>query len=210
LGPGQGGRWQAAPPARLRPAHEPCGRGGRPGQTGSSPPPARPPRPAPDADAGPGEGEAGSPSRAAPASPPPPPSPQGPMVAPGPAAAAVGGRLVTDMLGLSLRGGCPPPAAPAAATATRLVRVTTPAKIQHQERDRGHGASAATGLVHQAACDEGLPAHAASPPLGSWPPRARWRRWRARSIARSSSTVAGSWRRRWRASWAAARWQDRQ
>ena len=48
----------------------------------------------------------------------------------------------------------------------------------------------------QAVRDGGMPAHAASPPLGPGPPRVRWRRWRARSTARSCSAAAGSWRRR--------------
>ena len=55
-------------------------------------------------------------------------------------------------------------------------------------------------LLGQARLGGGQPVHAASPPLGSWPSRARWRRWRARSTARSCSTPAGSWRRRRRAS----------
>jgi hypothetical protein len=121
----------------------------------------------------------------------------------------MGGRLVACLLGLGLGGGRPPPAAPAAAAAACLMRVTTAAKIQHQERDRGRPADAAAPrLSDQAACDGDMPPHAALPPLGPWSPRARWRRWRARSTARSSSAAAGSWRRRFRAKWAAARWHD--
>ena len=113
---------------------------------------------------------------------------------PGRAAAAVGGRLVAGMLGLGLGGGRPPAAAPAAAAAARLVRVTTPAEIQHQERDRSRsvGAAVAQRLGRRAARNDGLPAHAASPPLGPGPPRVRWRRWRARSTARSRSAAARS------------------
>jgi hypothetical protein len=122
----------------------------------------------------------------------------------------VDGQLVAGMLGLGLGGRRPPAASPPAAPASSLVGVTTSAKIQDQVRDLDTSSSAGAATVHrggQANLGGGLPAHAASPPFG---PCARWRRWRARSTARSCSTAAGSWRRRWRASRAAARWQDRQ
>jgi len=125
---------------------------------------------------------------------------------PGRAVAAVDGRLVAGMLGLGLGGGRPPAAAPAAPPTARLVRITTPAEIQHQERDRSRslGAAVVQRLGRRAARNDGLPAHAASPPLE---PGVRWRRWRARSTARSRSAVAGSWRRRLRTSREAARVQ---
>jgi hypothetical protein len=120
----------------------------------------------------------------------------------------MGGQVMTLMLGTGLGGGRPPPAAPAAAAAAGLVRVITPAKVQHKERGRSHGASTALYVGGQVARDGGLPAHAASPPLG--PPKLRWRRWRARSTARSISAAVKSWRRRRWAARAAARWQDLQ
>jgi xanthine dehydrogenase YagS FAD-binding subunit len=61
------------------------------------------------------------------------------------------------------------------------------------------GGSEACVATHWAALNGGLSAHAASPPLGPGPPRARWRCCRPRSTARSRSAAAGSWRRRWRA-----------
>jgi hypothetical protein len=56
----------------------------------------------------------------------------------------VGSRLVAGMLGLGLSGSRPPPAAPAAPPAARLVWVKATAKIQHQEGHRGRGADAPT------------------------------------------------------------------
>ena len=158
-------------------------------------------RDAPD-DADTGIGEAGSPSRAAPASPRPSPERQAQAAVTNRTAVGVGGCLVAGMLNTSLDRGRAPAAAPPAPAAARLVRVTTPTKIQHQERDRSRsaGAAAAQRLGRRAARNDGLPAHAASPPLGPGSPRVRWRRWRARSTARSRSAVARSWRR-WLRAW---------
>jgi hypothetical protein len=111
---------------------------------------------------------------------------------PGRPAAAVGGRLVAGMLNPGLGSGRPPAAAPAAPPTARLMRITTPAEIQHQERDCGAGAAAAQRLGRRAALNDGLSAHAASPPVEPGPPRVRWRRWRARSTARSRSAAAKS------------------
>ena len=103
---------------------------------------------------GTGAGEAKTPSRAALASPRPPPSRQPAVAMPGRATApAVGGRLVAGMLGLGLGGGHPQVAAPAAPATARLVRVTTPPKIQHQERDRGRAVGLALRLGDQATRD---------------------------------------------------------
>jgi hypothetical protein len=210
---GQGDGWSAGQPARRRPAHAACRRGARPGRPGPSPPPARPPRPAHGAaGAGTAAEEAGSASRAAPTSPASPPlhQPQE-ATSSGAAAAGVDGHLVAGMLGLGQGRGHPPAASPPTAPASSLVGVTTAAKIQDQVRDLDAGSSDAATEHRggQANLGGGLPAHAALP-LGPEPPRVRRRCWRARSTARSSSTAAGSWRRRVRASRAAARWQDRQ
>jgi hypothetical protein len=110
----------------------------------------------------------------------------------------MGRELVAVMLGPGLGGGRPPVASPAAPAAPRLVGIAAAAKVKDQvrARDLGSGVSAAAQRSGGQANLGGQAAHAASPPLGSWRPRARWRRWRTRSTARSSSTVAGSWRRR--------------
>src|SRR4029453_19626497 len=83
------------------------------------------------------------------------------------APAAMGGRLVAGMLTPGLGSGRPPAAAPPAPPTARLVRITTPAEIQHQERNlcRSVGAAVAQRLRRRAAPTHGLPAHGAFHPV---------------------------------------------